>query len=362
MSQFITFPKIGQYNTIIQGIISGERFRGISAAGEKIFDGEAVLGKVKFTGTVKLHGTNSAIVVQGDEMWLQSRENIITPIKDNCGFASAFGSEEKKSIIMDAVACLRLSHLIPKEHIVCLFGEWAGPNVQKNVGISKIPAKSFFLFAIRVVDPERIITGENQEGTYKTDRWLRITGFRFPTIGIYNIEDYQTYELEIDLNDPKEPVVKMQALVDEVEKQCPVAKSFGVEGIGEGIVWTTTWKSNRLVFKTKGKEHAVTVHKDGGTVSVDTEKLNSINEFADYCVTESRLNQGLEKVFGVESAVKERTSDFIKWMMNDIVTEEIDAISSNSLSVRDIQGVISKKCRSWLHKKIDCVVKGIDNE
>ncbi len=353
MSQFISFPKIGQYNTSIQGIISGERFRGISETGEKIYDNQVVLPKAIFKGTVKLHGTNSAIVMQNDELWLQSRENIITPIKDNCGFASFFSGEEKQSIIRDLIAKLRLIHFIPKERIICLFGEWVGPNVQKNVGISKIPSKSFFLFAIRVVDPERVITGDNQEGTYKEDRWLPIEGICNHSINMFNIEDYQTFDLEVDLNNPKEPVAKMQALVDDVERQCPVAKAFGIEGIGEGIVWTTMWKGVRIVFKTKGKEHAVTVHKDGGTVSADTEKLNSINEFGDYAVTEARLNQGIEKVFGADPLVKERTGDFIKWVMNDIVTEEINAISANNLSVREIQGVISKRCRDWLHKKID---------
>lgn len=353
MLPFISFPKIGQYNSSIQGIISGERFRGISETGENIYDNEVVLPKAVFKGTVKLHGTNSAICVQGDTLWLQSRENIITPLKDNCGFASFFGSIAKQTVIFDIVNKLRLIHFIPKERIVCLFGEWVGPSVQKNVGISKLPSKSFFLFAIRVVDPERIIVGDNQEGTYKEDRWLPITDIRHNSINIFNIEDYQTYHLEIDLNNPKEPVEHMQALVDAVEKQCPVAKAFGIEGIGEGIVWTTMWKGIRIVFKTKGKEHAVTVHKDGGTIQADTEKLNGINEFVSYAVTESRLNQGIEKVFGNDPLVKERTGDFLKWIINDIVSEEMAAISSNGLSVRDIQGSISKKSKEWLHTKID---------
>lgn len=353
MQHFITFPKIKQYNTIIQGIISGERFRGISETGDKIYDSEIILPKVKFKGTVKLHGCNSAICVQDDTLWLQSRENVITPIKDNYGFASFFSGKEKQTILSNLVTKIRLNYSISKERIICLFGEWVGPNVQKNVAISMIPSKLFFLFAIRVVDPERVIIDNNQEGTYKEDIWLPIDGIRDHSINLFNIEDYQTFELEVDLNDHKEPVAKMRDLVNEVERQCPVAKIFGVDGIGEGIVWTTMWKGIRIAFKTKGKEHAVTSHKDGSTVSADIEKLNSINEFADYSVTESRLNQGIEKVFGIQTILKERTGDFIKWMMNDIVTEEIETISSNNLSVRDIQSAICKKSKEWLHKKID---------
>jgi hypothetical protein len=353
MPYFIPFPKIGQFNTIVQGIISGERFRGIDANGQKLFDTEVVLPSASFMGTIKLHGTNSAICAQNDTIWLQSRENVITPIKDNCGFASSFSGSEKQKIIFDIVEKLRADHNIAKDKIVCLFGEWVGPGVQKNVAISKLPSKSFFLFAIRVVNPERVITESNQEGSYKEDMWLPITGIRNHSINFFNIEDYQTYSLVIDLNDPKTQVAHIQSLVDAVEKQCPVSKAFGIEGIGEGIVWTTTWKGVRLVFKTKGKEHAVTVHKDGGTVQVDTERLNSLNEFATYAVTEARLNQGIEKVFGAEPLIKEKTGLFIKWITNDIVTEEIDAISSNGLSVKDIQGVIAKKAKEWLHNKID---------
>ncbi len=355
MPQFISFPKIGQYNTIIQGIISNARFRGISETGEPIYDNEVILPKVIFKGTCKLHGTNSAICAQNDELWLQSRENVITPIKDNCGFASFFSGEEKQAVIMDIITKLRVIYNIPKERVICLFGEWVGPSIQKNVGISKLPSKSFFLFAIRAVNPERVIIegSKNQEGTYKEDRWLPLDCIRNHSINMFNIEDYRTFEIEINLNNPKEPVELMQRLVDEVEKQCPVAKAFGIEGIGEGIVWTTMWKDKRMVFKTKGKEHAVTVHKSGGTVSADNEKLNSINEFVEYSVTEARLTQGIEKIFGVEPLIKERTGEFIKWLLNDIVAEEIDTISSNNLSVREIQGAISRKAAAWLHKKID---------
>ena len=44
---------------------------------------------VNLTGTVKIHGTNSAIGydIQTKELFVQSRNNIITVEKDNAGFA-----------------------------------------------------------------------------------------------------------------------------------------------------------------------------------------------------------------------------------------------------------------------------------
>lgn len=349
---FISFPKIGQFNSTVQQIASEERFLGLDDKGDPMYDATKILPKITFKGTVKLHGTNSAVVVHNEEYWVQSRENIITPVKDNCGCAAHFYGTEKQTSIKNIVSKLREKYSIPVERIVVLFGEWVGPNVQKNVAISKLPQKSFFLFAIRVVSPERVITGDNQEGTYAEDRWLPIEGINDPTINVYNITDYQKYSVEIDLNDPSHIVSNLQALVDSVEKECPVSKAFGISGLGEGIVWETEWKGIRRIFKTKGKEHAVTVHKDGKTVHADTEKIKNIQEFAKYSVTESRLNQGLEKVFGQTAPSKEKIGDFIKWIVNDIVTEEIDAISKNGLSVKDVQGEICKASKEWLLKKI----------
>lgn len=349
---FVTYPKIGQYNTTIQNIITGERFVGFDASGNPIYDGQKQLGTVKFTGTVKLHGTNAAVCMQNDEYWVQSRENIITPVKDNHGCAAHFYGSEKKNIITNIIKDIRKKYEIDDDKIVTIFGEWAGPNVQKNVAISKLPQKSFFIFGIRALSKEKKIVDGNEEGVYVYDKWIPIEGIRDHSINLYNITDYQQFTIEVDMNNPSHIVDYIQGLVDAVEKECPVAKALGISGLGEGIVWTCEWKGIRRVFKTKGKEHAITVHKDGKTVHADTEKVKNIQEFANYSVTEARLEQGIEKVYGKEPLSKAKMGEFIKWITNDIVTEEIDAISKNNLSVRDVQGEISKKARDWLLKKI----------
>jgi len=350
---FVSFPKIGQYGPTVQYIASEERFIGFAENGDPIYDGEKVLGKVTFTGTVKLHGTNSAIAMRGEEYWCQSRENIITPLKDNCGFATHFSGKDKIEAITNIICDIKKKNGIRDDKIVVLFGEWAGPGVQKGVGISQIPQKSFFLFAIRVISPVKIITETNQEGRYESDQWLDIDGIRDHSIRFYNINDYQKFSVEVDLNSPGDVVAYLQGLVDAVEKECPVAKALGASGIGEGIVWEATWKGTRRIFKTKGKEHAVVVHKDGKTVHADTEKVNSIQEFCNYAVTEPRLEQGLEKVFMKIKPTMEKTGDFIKWVVKDVVTEEIDAISKNNLSTKDVSGEIAKRSKDWLHKKIN---------
>ncbi len=76
MSEFIKYPSIEQFRSIVREI--------------KIATGEtSVLPTLTLTGTVKLHGTNAGICLDpatGD-LWTQSRNNIITPVEDNAGFA-----------------------------------------------------------------------------------------------------------------------------------------------------------------------------------------------------------------------------------------------------------------------------------
>jgi hypothetical protein len=346
---FIAYPKIGQFKQIVQGITAHERYFGKDEQGNPIYDGDKVLPTITFKGTVKIHGTNAGICHKGDHVWFQSRENVITPIKDNAGFACAFSSSEKVAAIHELVNNIRQEHNIDSALTVVLFGEWAGGNIQKNVAMGKLP-KRFFLFGIRVVSDER-----EDDGGYVHDAWLPIENIRNHDIGIYNITDYQTYELVVDLNNAKDVLPVIQEVVEAVEKECPVAKAFGVSGLGEGVVWMTEHAGAIHRFKTKGKEHAVIAPKNKKAASVDTEKLKNVGEFVSYAVTPARLEQGIEKVFvsqGIDPSVS-GTGDFIRWVLNDIVEEEIDAISENGLSVKDINSAVAKTSREWLFEYLN---------
>lgn len=62
--------------------------------------------------------------------------------------------------------------------------------------------------------------------------------------------------LPISFRMPKEMANVLEFYTKEVEEQCPFAKHFGIEGIGEGIVWEGQYDGKQLMFKTKGKKHA----------------------------------------------------------------------------------------------------------
>lgn len=222
---------------------------------------------------------------------------------------------------------------IDSEKTLVVFGEWAGGNIQKNVGVANIQ-KSFFIFDIKTVDENDVSTWydiSEQDFLPKHDR-------------IFKITDYETYEIEIDLNEPKFSQNKLGELTIEVEKECPVAKAFGFSGIGEGIVWRHIMADGHDIrFKVKGELHSVSKVKT--LASVDEEKLNSIKEFTDYAVTENRVRQGIQIVWGEGEINMKQMGEFMKWFVGDVLAEETNAMIENGLDPKEIGRDISNAAR-----------------
>jgi hypothetical protein len=88
--------------------------------------------------------------------------------------------------------------------------------------------------------------------------------------------------------------------------------------------------------------------------SVDIEKLNSITEFVDYCVTESRLEQAYSILFeskNINPDMKD-ISSFIKWVSDDVLKEESDTLKENNLTMKDIGSLLSRKSKNWFINKL----------
>ena len=103
------------------------------------------------------------------------------------------------------------------------------------------------------------------------------------------------------------------------------------------------------MFKTKGEKHSVTKVKK--LVEVDVEKLNSINEFVEYSVTENRFNQAKHVIFGEDYLDRRKLGDFIRWIINDIMSEELDTMKKNNLEPKDVNKYISNKIRTMFFEK-----------
>ncbi len=340
MKKHCTFPEIGQYRNIVRTITDRTRYVGKDEDGKAIYDNSKPLPCQIWTGTVKLHGTNSGITMNREgEMWAQSREHNITIEKDNAGFA--WFVETKKDVFKEFFSQIDMKDF----DYVTIFGEWCGTGIQKGVAIAQLP-KMFVIFDIKL-SYDNIEQGDNIYLDNDDIKKLKSAENQ-----IYNIYDFKTYEMEIDFNEPAYAQNKLAELTLEVEAECPVGKAFDSIGVGEGIVWTyRNDDGSKYRFKVKGDKHSSSKVKK--LASVDTEKLSSIKEFVEYAVTESRLTQAIEKVFGDGKPDIKRTGDFLRWIVNDVIKEELDTLAENGLEPKEVNSAISNKARNWLLEQIN---------
>lgn len=343
MKKHISFPSIEQFRNVVGTVNRQYNFVGLDENGEAIYDSSLPKPVLTFKGTVKLHGTNAGVCFNDlDGMWYQSRENIITPEKDNAGFAFFADANKEQFASMFGKIADR-SNIDTTKNTISIYGEWCGGNIQKGVAICNLP-KSFFIFGVKVT-PHHIEGIEKQPSAY----WVDYTDLKNNEAKIYNIDDFETYSMDIDFNMPELVQNKLGELTLAVEEECPVGKAFGFSGIGEGIVWSCELKGNIHRFKVKGEKHSSSKVKK--LASVDTEKITSIKEFVDYAVTESRFNQAIEKIFPNNEPVDvKKLGDVMRWVVNDIIKEETDTLVQNNLEPKDIGKYVSNKVREMFFK------------
>ncbi len=332
--EHISFPSIPQYRDVIKQIQKQAQHHVVPVP------------TVTFKGSVKLHGTNAAVVLGLDgEVYAQSRERVLTPLSDNAGFA--IWLEQHKFFFKQVMEYL-LTYTTDDKQVVQMYGEWCGGNIQKGVGLSKLP-KMFVIFGVRI--------SENAE----SQQWLDVDilrnifrDFGGEPLNVHLSTDFPVFFMNIDFNKPEQ---SQQALIDltiEVEKDCPVARKFLPDStdelIGEGIVWEAV-QTNDLPFsvqgirmKTKGERHQNSKVKV--LVPVDLEKVASVDEFVEKTCTENRLKQGLDKLKekGLE-ATSQNTGEFLKWVMSDAITENLETLSESGLTTKDVSGKLAAKAR-----------------
>ena len=344
MKKMIKFPSIDQFRTVVTNVNRHFNFVGLDENGEAIYDPTLPKPTLKFKGTVKLHGTNAGVSYNAKEsMWAQSRENIITPEHDNAGFAFFAHTHETEFLRMFFDVAAKEDIDLHK-NTISIYGEWAGKGIQKGVGISEIP-KSFFIFGVKITPH----TETEEELKENPAYWVDGSYLRNNEVKIFNIEDFPTYEMEIDFNMPQLVQNDLADLTIAVEEQCPVANHFGAVGIGEGIVWSCEFKGVVHRFKVKGEKHSSSKVKT--LASVDIEKLNSISDFITYAVTESRFNQALENTFPNNEPIDvKKMGDLIRWVVNDVIKEESDTLAKNGLEPKDVNKYVSAAVREMFFK------------
>jgi len=311
------FTDIGQFRNVVKAVRANHDYQGQDENDKATYNHVSPYPTLDFTGTVKLHGTNAAIVKYKDGTYqFQSRSRDLTLQQDNQSFMLAMLNKDYKQLF---------DHIEFDEYI-SIYGEWCGQGIQKGIGISTLP-KMFVIFAVKV------------DGVYLKEYIINIPKDQ----GIYNIYQFDKFHCQIDFNNPELIQNTLQDMTLGVEKQCPVAKYFGIEGIGEGIVWSHI-DEVRYIFKVKGEKHQNSKVKT--LITVDTEQVKKLTDFIDYAVTENRLNQGIEVMKELGKELDQKiTGDYLRWVVNDIHKEEEDTIIANGIDIKKVNSAVSHKAR-----------------
>lgn len=320
------FPSIDQFRQIVREVKSHHDFQGKDENGDTKYLHSSPYPTITFNGTVKLHGTNAGIVKYKDRVEFQSRERVLSLTQDNAGFMLAMMNKDLNLIFNQYYYT----------NYIAVYGEWCGQGIQKGIAISQLP-KMFVIFAVNV------------DGV-----WNDIVNIDLPE-GVYSINQFPSYELDIDFNSPELSQNKMIEITNEVEQECPVGKHFGVSGIGEGVVWKAKHNESFYQFKVKGEKHSVSKVKT--LASVNVEMVENVNQFVENVVTENRLLQGIEFMQREGKELDQKiTGDFLRWVHGDVIKEEADTIVANQLDVKKVNSAISAKARIWFFNHLDKLV------
>ena len=283
--------------------------------------------RLTFRGTVKLHGTHADIF---HDSRVQSRNRILTCEHDNDGCALFFSKRR------DAVASFfdRLAERAGTRELM-VAGEYCGRGIQSKVAICKLP-RMFVAFGIKRLD---------------TDTWLDFSLFRDIDVReseIYNVYLAPTYEVGVELADTDAAAAQMDAITADVDHTCPFAAVLGVQGPGEGVVWTCLERpaSSRLWFKTKGRTHVtpVVVEKMG------MRNNDIMDALVAPMMSTERMQQGLEYLRGkgsLDTTSMQHINVFSEWVCDDLIKDEADVFEKSEIPLRDIRKAAKSIACAW---------------
>lgn len=282
-------------------------FPHIKAFKEAAYDNDRT---ITYTGTVKLHGTNAGVLVYNGKVIPQSRTRKLSLGSDNMGFAAFI--EQSKEEFLQWAADIRISQNIVTDWPIVFFGEWIGPGIQKGVATNLLPSRQFVMFGAASVVEDRLVFED-------------VPLPSLPSNNIYNIFEVPTYSVTVDFSDELSKAKAREYIEQvtlEVEEKCPWGVKFGLEGIGEGVVWTQPGPDRyHRAFKSKGALHRGGP-REKKVQGMDIETLRSVHEFVNFACTEARLQQGVEALREAGKPISmDSARDYISWVVEDCLRE-----------------------------------------
>lgn len=288
---------------------------------------------VDLIGYAKVNGVNGTLIFTETEIIKQSKEVTLT-VLDPYGLAHHI--EENEEAFREWGERLRTDHGLGYPFVVAF--EWAGGDIQLKSSVRGVmPFMAVFLIG-------QLIDGDvkwQKPNNKVSDLFLRA----------FDIRDFGEYAVTFDPVVPGNTQAELAKLTIEAESVCPVAAFFGIESeVGEGIVWHAkddTSGTTSLYFKVKGEKHSnVKVRK---LAAPNPEKLESVNKFIDYVITENRLEQGVKETGDIDKA---NMGKFLSWMAKDVMKEESDTLVESGLTWEKVAKQLTSKCMQWYKAKM----------
>ena len=300
-----------------------------------------MISSIHLLGSVKLHGTHADIVFSptSNTIRCQSRNRLaLVPGKeDNFGCAAfVAGIEQRKLLDLRNQIIERYKQLNPDKAVegeIVLAGEWCGTGIQKKVALDAIQK----LFAI---------ISTNINGAWVPD-W-QYSDICNEDIRIFHIGKAGFFGHEVVFDDIEASNREIKRLTDEVEKECPFSKLFGISGLGEGIVWKAIGycEDPQFWFKSKGDILAVSHSNKLPASAVDKENKDRVDNFARAIVTEMRMEQGWGLLPPAQKNAR-GTGAFLKWVVNDCLVEEKREMETLGIGKGQLSQAITNIAKPW---------------
>ena len=332
MKRVIKYPKIVQFGDIVHTIRKTVLW--MQTEGDQSVS--STLPVVTVVGTEKIHGTNASVCFSNpDGFWVQKRTDICTVENDNA--ASAFHATANTDAWISIIKQLAVAHNINLDtHIITVYFEWCGGNIQSKSAVSGLDKMSIIFRHFKVSPVEA--TEEESNVWFETkanDVWVDAKDSH-----IYNISNFPTYTMQVDLADTTASMDKLMSLVDSIEDNSPVGCALGIENnIAEGIVFSFIMFDVLHVFKVKGEKHTKGGKSTKTRTAAESEKDALLWDIA-YKVTpiwrlEQMFNEANDVINDGIPNIK-NIGKFMQLLNKDILEEEANTIKDAGLEPKQI--------------------------
>lgn len=288
-------------------------------------------------GTIKVCGTQMAVVESNHQRHYQSKNKIITTNDDN--YDCAKFCEEHKYNFDSIFNKIYKNYGYDEDLTYCVFIEYFGKDISgHNTAISNLDRKAM-IFDVRIFDNQKKLLYSELDNIISCNYDCGPILSKLYGHDIFNTYMFKTYELLLDLQHPEETAEKINIILQSIENECPVGKFFNTIGICEGIVWSTRLYDKLFTFKTKTRTYLEGDNsrknkkpKEKLIIHYEPEVIEKVETFVNESITFDRIEQAKNHINKSEFNDIRDLGKVIKFMINDILEEERLTITHNNFS------------------------------